>query len=597
MNINQVWPEWNEECVLGEGSFGKVYRARRTEYGRTFYSAIKVISVPKNQQEIKYARAQGMNDEELYNYFRGIVDGLLDEITLMDNLKGAKNVVGIEDYRIVEHERELGWDIFIRMELLTPFDSFVSNPGFSQKDVVKLGIDICSALESCEANYIVHRDIKPDNIFISRFGEYKLGDFGIARKLETAQANLSRKGTLNYMAPEVYKSEEYGHNVDIYSLGLVLYTLLNNNRVAFLPPYPQPISYKDNEDALSKRLSGTPLPLPSNANATLGACILKACSYSPRDRYQTATEFKTALIAEWNVLVQSGENNEIQIAPMQFGNDIEKKLQNTTNDMTANGHLVVDEYAQGTTVLDESYEAPVSNGSFDSQKGIQDQSIMDVELPSSYSTAKSNMACKYLAKLIALVLIVLSAIIAVGTYNGIQEFGIYSSRSGCLLLDMMFEDSGFSFLIMGICISLIVLLSSTNKTAVGISVIALSVQVLNHIGLDELKRALRVADFDDILLIVLIALSIIGGVAIIVQKEARLGGTFCLLSAFIVVLTNIRVGLLISSILYIGVANVFVWSYGYKSDAEIGTKNKIFNILAYSVVAFMVFYTIQRVMI
>ena len=70
MNINQVWPEWNEDCVLGEGSFGKVYRAKRTEYGgRTFYSAIKVISVPKNQQEIKAARAQGMNDEAIYQYF------------------------------------------------------------------------------------------------------------------------------------------------------------------------------------------------------------------------------------------------------------------------------------------------------------------------------------------------------------------------------------------------------------------------------------------------------------------------------------------------------------------------------------------------
>ena len=247
MNINQVWPEWNEECVLGEGSFGKVDRAKRIEYGRTFYSAIKVITVPKSAQEIKYAKSQGMNDSEVYDYFRGLVDNLLNEISLMDNLKGAQNIVGIEDYKIIEHQGDIGWDIFIRMELLSPFDSFVSNPEFSQKDVIKLGLDICTALEVCERNNIVHRDIKPDNIFISRFGEYKLGDFGIARKLEATQANLSRKGTLNYMAPEVYKSESYGSNVDIYSLGLVLYTLLNNNRIAFLPAYTQPISYSDNE--------------------------------------------------------------------------------------------------------------------------------------------------------------------------------------------------------------------------------------------------------------------------------------------------------------------------------------------------------------
>ena len=264
---------------MGEGSFGKVYRAKRIEYGRTFYSAIKVLTVPKNQQEIKQARSLGMDDNAIYAYFQSLVDNLLNEITLMDNLKGAKNIVGIEDYKIIEHEGELGWDIFIRMELLTPFDSFISNPEFSQRDVIKLGMDICSALEVCEQNNIVHRDIKPDNIFISRFGEYKLGDFGIARKLEATQANLSRKGTLNYMAPEVYKSEQYGSNVDIYSLGLVLYTLLNNNRCAFLPAYPQPVSYSDNENALSKRLSGEPLPPPCNANPTLAAAILRACAY------------------------------------------------------------------------------------------------------------------------------------------------------------------------------------------------------------------------------------------------------------------------------------------------------------------------------
>ena len=72
MNINQVWPEWHEDCVLGEGSFGKVYRAKRIEYGCTFYSAIKVLSVPKSSQEIRFARTQGMNDAEIYSYFRGL---------------------------------------------------------------------------------------------------------------------------------------------------------------------------------------------------------------------------------------------------------------------------------------------------------------------------------------------------------------------------------------------------------------------------------------------------------------------------------------------------------------------------------------------
>ena len=577
MNINQVWPEWNEDCVLGEGSFGKVYRAKRMEYGgRTFYSAIKVISVPKNQQEIKAARSQGMNDEAIYNYFRGLVDNLLNEITLMDNLKGAKNIVGIEDYKIIEHEGEIGWDIFIRMELLTPFDSFISNPEFSQLDVIRLGVDICTALEACEQNYIVHRDIKPDNIFISRFGEYKLGDFGIARKLEAAQANLSRKGTLNYMAPEVYKSEAYGSNVDIYSLGLVLYTLLNNNRIAFLPPYPQQITYKDNEEALSKRLSGVPLTPPCNAGASLGATILKACAYSPQERYQTATEFKNALISEWNVLIQSGGNREIQSDAVRFGINLDQRMQSTTNDMTANGRLVVDEYAQGTTVLDQTgantlfspdWSAPIEQ----SQDQLNNTFPGQINVPASYSTAKSNKACRILAWPLALAVCVLGFVLMF--------------TDGVSLLKQMVSIS-----LLGI--GLTVILADRNKFAIGISAAAISLGYIIE-GLAVLVGGLQDGiPVPSIVSLLSGLLMLFGGIVIISQKEVRFGGSLSLYAViiewlfYIYQMINKSFSVEIWHIFF-GVAaiSVFVWAYGYNSDDKPTGVRKIFQIVTYILAA------------
>lgn len=577
MNINQVWPEWNEDCVLGEGSFGKVYRAKRMEYGgRTFYSAIKVISVPKNQQEIKTARSQGMNDEAIYNYFRGLVDNLLNEITLMDNLKGAKNVVGIEDYKIIEREGEIGWDIFIRMELLTPFDSFISNPEFSQLDVIRLGVDICTALEVCEQNYIVHRDIKPDNIFISRFGEYKLGDFGIARKLEATQANLSRKGTLNYMAPEVYKSEAYGANVDIYSLGLVLYTLLNNNRIAFLPPYPQQITYSDNEEALSKRLSGVPLTPPCNASASLGATIVKACAYNPQDRFQTATEFKNALIAEWNVLIQSGENREIQSDAMRFGINLDQRLQNTTNDMTVNGRLVVDEYAQGTTVLDQTgantlfgpeWSAPAeqANGQFSNTYPRQ------INVPTSYSTAKSNKACRIIAWPMALAVCVLGFVLMF--------------KDGISLLEQMVSIS-----LLGIGLTVIV--ADRNKFAIGISAAALSLGYIIE-GLAVLVGGLQ----DGIPVPAIVSLlsgllMLFSGIVIISQKEVRFGGSLSLYALvverlyYIYQMINKSFSVETWHIFFgIAAISVFIWAYGYNSDDKPKGIKKILHIVTFVLAA------------
>ena len=568
MNINQVWPEWNEDCVLGEGSFGKVYRAKRVEYGRTFYSAIKVLTVPKNQQEIKFARSQGMNDEEIYNYFRGLVDNLLNEITLMDNLKGAKNIVGIEDYKIIEREGEIGWDIFIRMELLTPFDSFVSNPEFSQRDVIRLGVDICTALEVCEQNYIVHRDIKPDNIFISRFGEYKLGDFGIARKLEATQANLSRKGTLNYMAPEVYKSEEYGPNVDIYSLGLVLYTLLNNNRIAFLPPYPQPISYKDNEEALSKRLSGVPLTPPCNAGASLGAVILKACAYRMQDRYQTATEFKNALIAEWNLLVQSGDNREITSDAMRFGGNIDQRLQSTTNDMTANGRLVVDEYSHGTTVLNQTGNSYASAPMYEqqSQNNLYSNEI-NLSVPTAYSTAKSNKLCRILAWPMALAVCVLAFVLMFGKELSVVEQMLSISMLG---------------------VGATVLLADTNRRAVGICVAALSIPYI-VVGLVALIGSLQTGITVSAVVLLLSGLLLLfGGIVILTQKEVRFGGSLCVYALAVEWLFNIyqiinnSFTVELAQIFYgITAVAVFIWAYGYSSDEEITGIKKILHIVTY----------------
>lgn len=569
MDINQVWPEWHEESVLGEGSFGKVYRAKRVEYGRTFYSAIKVISVPKTQQEVKNARAQGMNDSEIYSYFQSLVDNLLNEITLMDNLKGANNIVGIDDYKIIEHEGEIGWDIFIRMELLTPFDSFVSNPEFSQKDVIRLGVDICTALEVCEQNYIIHRDIKPDNIFVSRFGEYKLGDFGIARKLEATQANLSRKGTLNYMAPEVYKSEEYGSSVDIYSLGLVLYTLLNNNRIAFLPPYPQPITYRDNEEALSRRLSGAPLDPPCNASASLGATILKACAYRPEDRYATATEFKNALVNEWNVLVQSGDNKGISSDAMRFGGQEDERLKNTTNDMTANGRLVVDEYSQGTTVLEGNEQYVAGSGySVSSERPVYVPQVNN-KRNGLFSGGKSNKFCKILAFPLSAAVVVLAILMLINSTSMVSKSVAVS--------------------VLGMAV--IAIIAGHNKTAIGICMAASSIGYIFE-GLSGLigggiQDALPVFS---VFILVSGILVLMGGISVAVQREARLGGSMFIYAIvlewlfYIYQLINGSFSIETWHI-YFGIAevSVFFWAYGYNSKEEVNGIKKVLQITTYVV--------------
>ena len=297
-----LWGVWEVEAVLGEGSFGTVYKAVRKEFDRKYECAIKHISLPKSDAELKQLLDEHLSDDKsmISDYYRQIVGDIVNEIDIIRVLQGNTNIVTYEDHKIIPKEDGIGYDIFIRMELLTELSARIKQSEITESDVIKLGIDICNALELCAANKLIHRDIKPQNIFINNAGNYKLGDFGVSRQLEKTASGLSKKGTYSYMAPEVYKGQEYGANVDIYSLGLLMYRLLNGNRLPFLPLAPSPMKYSDNEVALKRRMDGEQIPAPAFASDGLAQIVLKMCAFDRTNRYASAAEVKSDLVSTLN---------------------------------------------------------------------------------------------------------------------------------------------------------------------------------------------------------------------------------------------------------------------------------------------------------
>ena len=331
---------WHIVRELGEGSFGKVFEIEREDFGEIYKSALKVLTVPSKESELKSVMNNGLDVESATEYFEGVVKDIVSEIVLMSKFKGTSNIVSYEDHQVIPHKDGIGWDILIRMELLTPlFDHFKVNP-LRQKDVIQLGIDICNALELCQKHSIIHRDIKPENIFVSEFNDYKLGDFGIARTIEKTTSGLSKKGTYNYMAPEVYRGDEYGSSVDIYSLGITMYRLLNNNRAPFFPPYPEKVKHSDGENAIKRRMGGEQIPPPSAADDLLTTVILKACAFSPTDRYTSPVAMRQDLEA-----ISSEKNNSL-------ASDLDEKT-----------HEIYDSYAPSSS------KSSTSSKSFSSSKG------------------------------------------------------------------------------------------------------------------------------------------------------------------------------------------------------------------------------------
>ena len=293
-----IFGVWHITRLIGEGSFGKVFEIEREDFGQVYKAALKAITIPASQSEVRSVRSEGMDEESVRATFHSKVQELVKEFALMSKLKGNSHVVSYENHQVIEHKDNIGWDILIQMELLTPLDEYIQKKkALPRQEIIKLGIDLCKALELCQKHNIIHRDIKPENTFVSENGDFKLGDFGVARTIEKTTGGLSKQGSYPYMAPEVYNGKPYGTTVDIYSLGLILYRLLNGNRLPFLPAAPAPITYADRENAMAKRFNGAPLPVPSHADGRLGEIVLKACAFEPKDRYSSPGQMRQELEA------------------------------------------------------------------------------------------------------------------------------------------------------------------------------------------------------------------------------------------------------------------------------------------------------------
>ncbi len=291
--IRIPWVGWKLGRRLGSGSFGMVYEIERTVGTETERAALKVISFPKEGM-VEDLESEGYPLASIRRMCDSCKADLLREYGVMMQLKGHSNIVSCEDFTTEDMENGTGFRMYIRMELLQPLRDVLRQGNLSEKEVIRLGRDLCRALSICHGMDIIHRDIKPQNIFRSHFGDYKLGDFGIARRMEgTEKATVA--GTTNYMAPEVYHHEPYGKDADLYSLGMVLYYLLNDRRMPFLSAGEQIPSLQEESRAMLRRVRGEKIPAPAGGSPALQEIVLRAVAYDRNDRYRSAEEMLAAL--------------------------------------------------------------------------------------------------------------------------------------------------------------------------------------------------------------------------------------------------------------------------------------------------------------
>ena len=428
MSVDKIkyFGNWEIEKEIGSGAFGTVYKIFKEEFGKKYYSAMKVIRIPQDKTEKTRLISEGMDEDSISTYYYQFVQDFVKEIELMASLQGNTNIVGYNDHLIEENEDGIGYTIYIRMEYLTPLDQYLVSEDnkfriLSHNEIVNLGIDICKALEVCSKKQIIHRDIKPDNIFVSENGDYKLGDFGIARQLEHTQSNLSKKGTYTYMAPEIYNGQPYNSTVDIYSLGIVLYRLLNKNRTPFLPFAPNPIKYTDKENALISRMSGKPIPSIPNVDDELNRIVLKACAFNPKERYQSITEMKMDLIATGNdptIRATLFDNKASSVVENdKTESPFDKSVEYSNQDQNADEQVCKDNDPTVGPVFDTNKEESIDLSKEDTKHAYDSDNTVGPEFSKKYTVeekapSRTNKK-KAIMIIIAVILLLFGIVIAV----------------------------------------------------------------------------------------------------------------------------------------------------------------------------------------
>lgn len=287
-----LWGNWKVKELLGKGSLGRVYKISKTILDKEYFSAVKFITVSSDQYNLFDLNVGEASDKQLFN---DIIKDIIKEVDLLYKLKGHGNIITYEDHMVKVDKEKNACHIFIKMEYAKSLDSYIKTNPISESEIVKIGIDICEALITCHANSILHRDIKEANIFRTDLANYKLGDFSVSRGLMNSYAE-TRVGTLYYIAPEIFLGKQYNHTIDIYSLGISMYRLLNKGRLPFMPEHPNPFTAADVENAQNKRLAGEKFNRPLTGEDKLVNIVLKACSYEPKDRYQSAAEMRRDLL-------------------------------------------------------------------------------------------------------------------------------------------------------------------------------------------------------------------------------------------------------------------------------------------------------------
>ncbi len=321
-DIKKILPEWTLSYILGEKRGETLYQAEKTSGDTTRYSAIRAISIPADKEEAEELHEKFHDTESYKKHIDYLVKRRKAELQLLRSLSSKPGIVSIKESYDISNSDETSYLLVARYDYIETFDSYVRSNGLTVGAAIRMGIDVCKGLENVRKLELVHGAVRPENIYVNDHGRFKLGGFDIDLIEKKRQISQDEISALRYASPEMCTGKEYTFSADVYSLGMVLYGVLNGGKLPFENECSQ-------EKALERRLSGENIPKPAYNAGKLNEVVMKACSFEAKKRYPSPYYMRKALEDAFAELQNAmlDENTDIiaeNSSPMMTFSDNEK---------------------------------------------------------------------------------------------------------------------------------------------------------------------------------------------------------------------------------------------------------------------------------
>ena len=254
---------WKIISRLPDDNGNEIYKVSKKDFDGTLISGLLRYVVIKNDE---------------YNIEN--TDFINDEASFLKTISQSGDCFNYLDIYVNNNPAKKKIEFFIITEDLKSLSDVMKSKDFDENKVLDFGIQMSAILERLESKNIFHGNINPDDIFVTFDGKYKLGGFSDFE---------SKIDDMSFIAPEIFKKENADFTTDIYSLGLIMYSMSNNGKI----PFENDEVSKD--DAVKMRFDGKAITAPKNGSEKLKSVIVIACQPNNDNRWKNAGNIKNAL--------------------------------------------------------------------------------------------------------------------------------------------------------------------------------------------------------------------------------------------------------------------------------------------------------------